>query len=141
MNPQHVYICDTGKWSYLRMCLAIVLRSTVCPELGSVTGSLISVPMIASRNSSGASAMRSSSDCCCTDSVCDKPSSLSVIIYLITSFVPKTKHKLGKCVFSTTPKIWNKLKTENTFFKSHLHRKSSSIPRSDDDFCAYPFMI
>jgi len=50
--------------SHLRMCLAIVARSTILPELGRTTGSRIRSPMIGSRKSSGTFANASSSACC-----------------------------------------------------------------------------
>lgn len=60
---------------YLSICLDMIDRSTILPDVGSLTGSLMSVPMIGSRNSSGASASSSSSSCwarpiACTDKQC-----------------------------------------------------------------------
>lgn len=52
------------KIAYLRRCLAMVDLSTVTREEGSITGSTISVLIIGSRNSSGASTNASSSCCC-----------------------------------------------------------------------------
>lgn len=51
---------------YLKICLAITALSTMFLEEGKRTGSLISVPMMGSRNSSGASAYSNSSSACFT---------------------------------------------------------------------------
>lgn len=47
--------------------------STTCLLLGKVTGSVISVPIIGSRNCSGADANRSSSSKCFTDALYKPP--------------------------------------------------------------------
>ena len=58
------YFCH-NLFCYLSKCLAMTHLSTVWLDVGRVTGSVINVPMIGSRNSSGASAAKSSS-CFCT---------------------------------------------------------------------------
>ena len=72
--------------------------------------------------------------------------------------MPKTKLNLGKRAFSVAaPSIWNEipttLKTSETtiaifrkklkdiYSKLHFYHKSSVVPRSDNDFCAFLFAI
>ena len=51
----------SGNWCYLRICRAIVERSTTIRDEGNMTGSFMRVERTASRNSSGASSVASSS--------------------------------------------------------------------------------
>lgn len=63
--------CRKSKLKNLRKCLEMTALSTMFPDVGSLTGSYISVPMIGSRNSSGASATSSSSSCWALPMACN----------------------------------------------------------------------
>ena len=82
--------------------------------------------------------------------VLNAPRQLRSISQLI---VPKTKLNLGKRAFSVAaPRVWNErpiiLKTSyfpeknrHIYSKLHFHHKSSVVPRTNNDFCAFLFTI